>query len=182
MNNEKEIIKGLKEFFRDAERIAVIGIGQEWRQDDAVGIVAVERLYNELSGSQELPLSFNDERFHRAGKEIRLYIGADAPESLTGKIRKFKATHVLFVDAAELARMPGEMELVPLSEVKGDEISTHNIPLSVLAKFLELDMGCKVLLLGIQPEKISICFEKKLTPKVDEAASIAAVTIRDSLV
>jgi len=182
MKFEQEIVKDLKEFLRDAERIAVIGIGQEWRQDDAVGIAAVERLYKELSGSEELPLSFTDKNFYIGGKVIRLFIGAETPESLTGKIRKFKATHVLFIDAAELAGMPGEMELVPLSQVKGDEISTHNIPLSVLGKFLELDMGCKALLLGIQPEKMSIHFERKLTPELDKAASKAAVAVRDSLV
>jgi len=177
-----KIIEELKKFFKNAERIAVVGVGQECRQDDAVGIITVERLYKELSGSFKLPLSISEKNFCIGNKIVKFFIGAETPESLTGKIRKFKATHVLFIDAAQLARTPGEMELVPLAEIQGEKISTHNIPLSLLGKFLELDMGCKTLLLGIQPKDMGILFERKLSEVVDKAASKAASAVRDALI
>ena len=111
--------KDLCDFLKDAERIAVVGIGQEYRQDDAAGIIAVEKLYEKFSGGSAPPLNLYVAEFEVDNGKVRFYKGYEAPESLTGKLRKFMPTHVLFIDAAQLAKEPGACELVSMSEIQG---------------------------------------------------------------
>ncbi len=165
----------------DALRIAVVGIGQDCRQDDAVGIVTVEKLSAKLSGGFVPPLSVYETEFSTAAGTVKLYQGYDVPERLTGKLRRFMPTHVLFVDAAQLAEEPGFLELVPASEIQGEALSTHNIPLSVLGEYLEKDMDSKVMLLGIQPLSIDIGSTYRLSEPVLQGAVQAAEIIFEVL-
>lgn len=167
----------LQKFLCDALRIAVVGIGQGCRQDDAVGIFIVQDLFIKLSGGQEPPLKLYEKEFLTAVGRVRLYQGHETPESLTGSLRKFLPTHVLFIDAAQLAEAPGTMELVPISMIQGETLSTHDLPLSILGEFLEKDMGSKVMLLGIQPLSIQLGYEKGLSKAVAEAVSTVSDTI-----
>lgn len=172
---ELAVVKeNLRDFLKDAWRIAVVGIGQGCRQDDAVGIVVVEDLFVKLSGGQVPPLSLYEKEISTAAGQVRLYLGFDTPERLTGKLRKFMPARVLFIDAAQLAEEPGTLELVPISEIQGESLSTHNLPLSVLGEFLEKDLGTKVMLLGIQPFSIEIGREKELSEPVSAAAAAAS--------
>lgn len=181
MNDGTVAREELKSFLKGAGRIAVVGIGQESRYDDAAGIAIVEELYHRLSGSDVLPLSLYDTLFEASGRSVRLYLGYETPESLTGKLRHFLPTHVLFVDAAQLDREPGAIEVVPTSEIQGEEISTHNLPLSVLAEYLEKDMACRVILLGIQPFSIEMTWERTLSQPVQKAVLLAAEILEDIL-
>jgi hydrogenase 3 maturation protease len=171
----------LRNFLSGAQRIAIVGIGQGYRQDDAVGIIVVENLFMKLSGGQVPPLSLYETEFPTTAGIVKLYQGYETPENLTGRLRKFLPTHVLFIDAAQLAEEPGTLELVPISEVQGETLSTHDLPLSVLGEFLEKDMGSKVALLGIQPLSIGIGPEKSLSEPVGQAASAASELIAQVL-
>lgn len=171
----------LRKFLGDALRIAVVGIGQDYRQDDAVGLVVVDKLAITLSGGSVPPLSVYEKEFTTAAGIVKLYQGYDVPERLTGKIRKFMPTHVLFVDAAQLAEEPGTLELVSVSEIQGEPISTHDIPLSVLGEFLEKDMGSTVMLLGIQPLSIDVGPQYQLSEPVLQGAEKAAEIVFEVL-
>ena len=169
--------ENLQNFLSDAQRIAIVGIGQGYRQDDAVGIIVVEDLFVKLSGGQMPPLSLYKTEISTPSGSVRLYLGYETPENLTGKLRKFLPTHVLFVDAAQLAEEPGTLELVPIAEIQGESLSTHNLPLSVLGEFLEKDMGSEVMLLGIQPLSIETGPEKTLSEPVKKGAAAATQLI-----
>ena len=39
-----------------------------------------------------------------------------------------------------------------MDEIEGMSASTHTLPLSMLAKYLTLELNCKIALLGIQPK------------------------------
>ena len=171
----------LKNFLEGAQRVAVVGIGQRYRHDDAAGIVVVENLYQRLSGSEVLPLSLSDTQFETAAGSVRLFQGYETPESLTGSLRKFSPTHVVFVDAAQLDRNPGTIEIVPTSDIQGEELSTHNLPLSILGEFLEKDLRCKVVLLGIQPFSIELTSEGSLSEPVQKAVVLAVEILEDVL-
>jgi hydrogenase 3 maturation protease len=171
----------LRRFLSDALRIAVVGIGQDYRQDDAVGIVIVEKLSEKLSGGSVPPLSLYDAEFSTAAGTVKLYQGYDTPENLTGKLRRFMPTHVLFVDAAQLAERPGTLELVPIAEIQGETLSTHDLPLSVLGEYLEKGMGSKVMLLGIQPLSIDMGPEYQLSEPVLQGAERATEMIFEVL-
>ena len=167
------VIEDLQKFLSDALRLAIVGVGQGCRRDDAVGIFIVQNLFVKLSGGQEPPLKLYETEFPSAAGVVRLYQGYETPENLTGILRKFCPTHILFIDAAQLGGKPGTLELVPISEIQGETLSTHDLPLSVLGEFLEKDLGSKVMLLGIQPLSIQIGQDQGLSEPVAQAASLA---------
>ena len=82
---------------------------------------------------------------------MKVLDGGEVPESATGIIRKFQPTHVLIIDAASAGHEPGTVFFVNKRKVPDDEITTHRIPFSHLVRYLEESVGCRVILLGIEP-------------------------------
>ena len=74
-----------------------------------------------------------------------------APENTTGELRKFAPDLVLMIDAAEMGGQPGTIQWIPEEAIDGMSASTHSLPLSMLARYLTLDLHCTVAVLGIQP-------------------------------
>jgi len=180
MSNAALTLK-LRDFLKNAQRVAVVGVGQRLRSDDAAGVLAAEELFKRFSGSDELPLNLSQKEFHAADRLLRIFIGAETPESLTGLLRRFEPSHVLFLDAARMGGEPGSIDLVPTSEIHGDEISSHNIPLSILGKFLQMDMGASSMLLGIEPLTIDLSVDAQLSEQVQLAVTRAAELLFDAL-
>jgi hydrogenase 3 maturation protease len=79
-----------------------------------------------------------------------------APENATAGLRRFSPQVILLVDAAEMGEAPGTVRWVALEEIDGMSASTHTLPLSMLAKYLILELGCEVKILGIQPRSTEI--------------------------
>jgi hydrogenase 3 maturation protease len=111
-------------------------VGNTLRADDAAGILAVRAL-SELH-------PFREDR-------LLILEAGHAPENQTGELRRFAPDLVLFIDAAEMGAEPGTIRCVPEENIGGMSASTHSLPLSMLACYLTLELGCKVILLGIQP-------------------------------
>jgi hydrogenase maturation protease len=103
---------------------------------------------------------------------LKVILAHNAPENFTGDIRKFGATHVLIVDVAAGGFAPGTLFLFDPAEIRDDDASTHRAPLSLLADFLAKTVGCRVLVLGIEPKS----FEPgaSLSPEVSAAVENAA--------
>jgi hydrogenase 3 maturation protease len=115
--------------------VAILGVGQRLNGDDAAGIAVANALH---------PLVAVDPR--------ALVIDAGpAPENCTGTLRKFQPALVIIVDAAQMDLQPGEVRWLDWRDTHGLSASTHTLPLHMLAKFLTLDLGCEVALIGIQP-------------------------------
>src|ERR1051325_6034884 len=74
-----------------------------------------------------------------------------APENTTGELRKFAPDLVLIIDAADMGESPGTIQWIPEESIDGMSASTHSLPLSMLARYLRLEINCTVVLLGIQP-------------------------------
>ncbi len=132
-------------------RLAILGIGSELRSDDAVGVLAARRLI------ARLPMREN---------VLILETGA-VPESFTGPLRRFRPDLVLLVDAADLGREPGAIEVHAWQAAGGFSAETHALPVSVLAEYLNNQLDCQVLLLGIQPASLE--FLGKMTPAGKQA-------------
>jgi hydrogenase 3 maturation protease len=120
-------------------RIALIGVGNPMRGDDAAGIL-LARLLRPLANT-------NDRLF--------VVCAGTAPENYTGLVRRFKPDCVLFVDAAQLNERPGTIRWIPWRMTTGLSASTHTLPIYLLASYLNIEMGCQVALLGIQPAHLS---------------------------
>jgi len=93
--------------------------------------------------------------------------GGPAPENHTARIRTFKPELVIFVDAAQMDEPAGTIRWLSLDAIDGMSASTHSLPLSMLARFITLETGCRVAVLGIQPQQNEIGIE--ITPWVDAA-------------
>lgn len=130
---------GLLEFLRGAERVAVVGVGSELRADDGAGVEVVRKLKKLLTSSRVL-----------------LVEAGPVPEHYLEELERFKPSHVLFVDAADFNASPGSVVLAKPESVVGRAISTHKLPLSLLASYLHEQLGARVALLGIQPKNVEL--------------------------
>ena len=117
-------------------RIAVVGIGNTLRSDDAAGILVARA----LATSRLLP----------DPKPVLVIDAGHAPENCTAELRRYAPDVVLLVDAVEMGEAPGYIRWVEMDEIEGMSASTHSLPLSMLASFLNWELKCEVTLLGIQ--------------------------------
>lgn len=123
-------------------RIAIVGIGNTFRSDDAAGVLVARALM--------------ESRVLRDLDTVLFIDAGHAPENGTGQLRRFEAELVLLIDAAEMGEQPGTVRLIDMEEIEGLSASTHSLPLSMLAKYLALELNCQVALLGIQPESTAV--------------------------
>ena len=118
-------------------RIAIVGIGNVLRSDDAAGMLVARALYRRECAADT--------------DHILIVEAGHAPENRTAELRSFAPNLVLLVDAADMGKEPGTAEWISEDDIDGMSASTHSLPLSMLAKYLTLELGCNVRLLGIQP-------------------------------
>ncbi len=130
-------------------RLAVVGIGQELRGDDAAGLEVVRRLQALRAG---LDASQPAARRALAKDNVLILEAGPAPENFTGPLRRFNPEVVVLVDAAQMDTLPGSVLYLDWHDTAGYTGSSHTLPLSTVAEYLEKEIGCKVWLLGIQPE------------------------------
>ena len=141
----------LKEWFSDAERVVVAGIGNPFRRDDFVGVETVKKLQNRVS------------------EQVFLIEAETVPESFMQQITDFKPTHILLVDAAIINKEAGTPQLADTKQLmRKTSISTHTLPLRIFCDYLTETTGAKISLLVIQPMDTS--FGEGLTPKLKETA------------
>lgn len=134
-------------------RVAVVGIGHELRGDDAVGLAVARRLLPRRPAWLVLA-------------------GGSAPENCAGTVRRFGPDLVVLVDAANLEAPPGAIQWLECDQIGGLSASTHTLPLSLLATYLAVDLGCTVGILAIQPACDDI--GARLSPPVRHAAQRVA--------
>lgn len=152
-------IEQLKAFLGEGSknRVAILGIGSPIRGDDAVGLHVIKKL-----------------REHGMDNVLLLETQT-VPESFTSVLRNFTPTHVLMIDAAHIDAEPGVTRIIPTQMISDVCISTHKLPLTVLADYIKETMCAEVALVGIQPT--SIAFGTRITPKLKAAAHEVAEVI-----
>ncbi len=152
-----ELEKALKKWLKNCRKLAILGIGNPLRRDDAVGLRIVEELKGKVS------------------ENVKLIECRETPELFTGKLKQVKPSHVLMVDAADFEAEAGEARLFSIDEISGLAISTHAMPLYMLAEFIQKSLGAEVKLLGVQPKIVE--FDVGLTPEAEIAAKRVAETV-----
>ena len=120
---------------KSTTRTAILGVGQELRGDDAVGLEVARRLQMKLSGRED----------------VLILLAGPAPENFTGALRRFAPQRVILVDAALMGEPPGAARWLDWRQAGGFSASTHSLPLSALAGYLEVELGCTVQIMGVQP-------------------------------
>lgn len=139
----------LREFIGDARRIAILGIGNSMRTDDGLGPFIVENLQTRHP-------------------DVYVENVGSVPEAFARPLAEFGVERVIMIDAADMRKTPGHIELVTKDRIGGIAISTHHMPLSFLMMYLEDSTGAQTVLLGIQPKSIE--FGEGFTPEIEEVS------------
>jgi hydrogenase 3 maturation protease len=129
-------------FLTPADRLVIIGIGNHEKGDDGAGIKCADGLKS---------LMGNDLPHH-----VRIINAGVMPENFTGDIRSFQAKRILIIDAVIAGHAPGTIFIIDPDRIVNEDVSTHRMPLSMLYRFLEESIGCHVLMIGIEPEKVDL--------------------------
>jgi hydrogenase 3 maturation protease len=152
----------LKNKLQNARRVAVLGIGSELRGDDIAGLLAAQQIEKTIAKQTTSP-------------EVRVFIGETAPENLTGEIKRFKPTHLIIIDAADLNKEPGHIEIMEPEAIGGTSFCTHSLPIKVMTDYLLQSFYCQVITIGIQPKTLT--FGSQPTKEVVAAAKHLAEEI-----
>ncbi len=154
-----------------APRVAILGIGQELRGDDAAGVVVARKLRTLRAYKEDRHKAITEglaEGHFAYEKSPFLVLDAGpAPESCTGALRRFRPDLVLLIDAAQMDQAPGCVSWLTEDDIFGLSANTHTLPLNLLTQFLRAELGCQVALLGIQPADTT--FDAEISPAVHSA-------------
>ena len=131
-------------------RIAILGVGNEMRSDDAAGVLAARALAQRECAAH-------------TGRVLILEAG-NAPENRTGELRAFAPDAVLMIDAADMGEKPGTIQMIREEFIDGMSASTHSLPLSMLARYLKLELHCVIACLGIQPDSNEV--GERVSPEI----------------
>jgi hydrogenase 3 maturation protease len=150
----KRLQKNLKQISNGDQpgRVILLGIGNEFNGDDAVGPWVIEHLQGKLPFFEQL----------------LLINGSNAPENFTSPIRKFQPDLVIMIDAAEMNQPVGTIDFVDWQHTDGFSASTHTLPPHVLGQFLLHELHTHIAVIGIQAEQIE--FDAPMCPQVQDAA------------
>lgn len=158
----EQIEKNLKNWFVNARKIVVAGIGNPIRSDDYVGLKIVQSLLGKVS------------------EKVCLLECETVPESYLLDIEKFNPTHVLLIDAAFLGLKPGDSSLKDAEEVADfPAITTHVLPLRVFCDYIKQATGAKIGLLLVEPKSME--FGEGLCVEVESTAQKIVAILKDLL-
>ncbi len=156
--------RALRREIASAGKVLVLGIGNPDRGDDGAECFA--------PGSSRRPGQV------RPRGRLKVLVGYETPENLTGEIRRFAPGLVLLVDAVVGPHPAGTVFPVGAEDIPDDGVSTHKISLKMLVTYLETTVGCRVRFLGIQAGSLEL--GRTLTPSVEKAARTLARWLGES--
>jgi hydrogenase 3 maturation protease len=134
------------------DRLSILGVGSELRGDDSVGLEIASRLQSRLESST-----------------CQVIIAGASPENFTSLVRSFQPALVLLIDAAQMDEPPGTICWLTPQEIEALPATTHALPLNLLTQYLQNELSCQVVLIGIQPQQTE--FQAPLTPEIQLAAA-----------
>jgi hydrogenase 3 maturation protease len=161
----------LSKRLENARKVGILAVGSELRADDVAGILVAQRI-KELT-KKNSPECRGGSRTAQALKgrdnancldvprrkfpaKLKIFIGATAPENLTGEIKKFKPDHLIIIDAADLNAKPGTIKVMDVEEIAGTTFCTHSLPIKVMADYLLESFKFNLIAIGIQPKTLAV--------------------------
>jgi hydrogenase 3 maturation protease len=127
----------LREWFRGAGRVVVVGVGNPIRMDDYVGMKIVQDLKGRVNADR-----------------VMLIEAETIPENHMQEIIDFKPTHILIIDAAKMELKAGEARLTKPEQLTNySAFSTHMLPLRIFCEHLAGTIKARIALLLIEPRK-----------------------------
>ncbi len=158
--SESKVESKLHRWLKNAEKVVVVGIGNELRRDDFVGVEVVRGLKG------------------KTPKHVMVIESETVPESFIEAITKFNPSHIILIDAGLIGLKPGEMKFLESTDVLGpptSAISTHALPLRIFCEYLERTIKTKIALLIVQPKRSD--FGEGLSSEVEKTAEKVKTTL-----
>jgi len=146
---------------KTSPRVAVIGVGNELRSDDALGVYLARALK-----------SYTDTCEHVLALEAGL-----APENFCGTLRRFRPDLVILIDAAQMGEEPGTVQMLDLQSAVSLTISAHDPSFQLFAKYLDAELGCELAILGVQVADLS--FDAPISHPVRKAIGVITAMLVD---
>jgi hydrogenase 3 maturation protease len=143
-------------------KIAVMGAGSSLNGDDAAGPAVAEALAR---------FTINSYRGN-----LRVYNGCTVMENFTGEIRRFKPDVLFIIDAADFGGIPGSIRLLDRNDVRGFSLSSHMLPIGIMTDYLEREIHCRAVLIGIQPE--SVAYGTRMSKSVSRAVKLITAILK----
>ncbi|MFX0101695.1 MAG: hydrogenase maturation protease [Candidatus Hodarchaeota archaeon] len=139
-----------------SNRLTIVGIGADLREDDAVGTILARELIllvkNELDEDGKASDDFSDQELIKF-KNLLIINATVVPENYMTTIQEFKPDQVVFIDAANLGEQgtPGDIAFVNLEDLGRYTFSTHSISLDQVIEIMKsLGVKSKFITIGIQ--------------------------------
>ncbi len=141
-------------FIREHDRIAIVGLGNEFRTDDGAGVAAIRLLEDEVVRRAEVALFDADRNLVRYLSEIE----------------EFKPSGLLFIDAANLGIEPGRITVLDENQIIKQGVLTHDNSLDLAMAYVRMALPeCSVLFVGIQFKSLEMSEELTLTNETRES-------------
>jgi hydrogenase 3 maturation protease len=153
----------LRKRLDDAKKIAVLAIGSELWADDAVGLLIAKQIRKSLGKS----------------RRVEIFLGHTAPENLTSQIKKFNPSHLIIIDALDMAKRPGVIAVIEINKTDSLSFSTHKLPVKLIADYLFKVIACKTIIIGIQP--YSLIFSGQVSESVRNAAERLSLLLIEAI-
>ena len=137
MAKKCDIERELREWFRGAGRVVVVGVGNPIRMDDFVGVKIVRDLKGKVDSDR-----------------VMLIEAETVPENHMQQIIDYKPTHILIIDAAIQGLRPGETKLIKPEQLTAfPAFTTHMLPLRIFCEYVVKTVKARIALLLIEPRQ-----------------------------
>jgi hydrogenase 3 maturation protease len=143
-------------------KVAVCGIGNRIRGDDGVGPEVIRSLRDDIKDQDVLLLDCES-----------------SPENFLGELQRFGPEKVILIDAVELGKPPGTIDLVDIGTIKKQAMSTHKLPLNLFIDYLQARMRFKLLFIGIQPKQVGLNLQ--MSEECSQAITYAKELVKQHL-
>ncbi|MFH1452950.1 MAG: hydrogenase maturation peptidase HycI [Armatimonadota bacterium] len=150
----------LKEKLKGSKKIVVLVLGSDLRGDDEAGILVGKELEKKIDASK-----------------VQVLYGFTAPENFTGQIKKINPTHIIMVDAAQMDKSPGDVDIIEKDSIDCITFSTHSLPIKIMVDYMKESIDAESVIIGIEPKDMG--FDKKVSPEIKKAVKKTAKIILD---
>ncbi len=164
MGRVEDVRDALRKWLKSTKKVVVVGVGNELRRDDFVGVKIVRGLKGKVP------------------RHVMLVESETVPESYIEPIIKFNPTHVLVIDAGLLGLEAGQVRFMESTEALGptaSAVSTHALPLRIFCEYLEKTLGARIALIIVQPKRTD--FGERLSTEVRRTAEQVKKTLLEVL-
>ena len=162
----------LSEKLARSKKVAIIGVGADLREDDAIGNLLARdlvRAFQEKLKALGIDwLAFSDDEYVIANDWMILNASV-VPEQYITLLEDFNPDCVFIVDAAQMgaAANPGDIAFIEKDELDKVSFSTHTLSLRHFIEILQtLGSSAEFIIGGVQPKLLD--YGEELSPEVEQ--------------